>query len=233
MTETEAVCFDLDDTLCLSTQSDEEIHATVFERAGVEPLFTLEDIRAVDADEVETAESSAEFYANLYRATLARRSTDRDPDPSLLAELGEITAEVVDETDVSLRQGAREAVEYASDRYEVGLITNGDERTQKAKLQTLGITDAFDVTVFCDPNDGIQPKPAREPFRRALSELSASPETTLYVGDTHGTDIVGAHEAGLRSVWVPPNRPDDTRPRSPDPAPTHRLASLSELRELL
>lgn len=229
MSTIEAVCFDLDSTLCTSNQSDSEIHREVFERAGIDPLFTPADIRAVDTDDVETAESRPEFYTNLYRATVAELSADVDAEPSLLVELGEITADVVDETDVSFRSGAREALRYADDRYEVGLITNGGEKTQTAKLETLGISDAFDVTVFCDPSAGVDPKPAQDPFEMALSELSASAETTVYVGDSHSSDVVGAHEAGFQSVWVPPNRPHDEHPSDPDPAPTYRLESMTEL----
>jgi hypothetical protein len=40
MSPPEAICFDLDSTLCLSTQSDHKIHAQVFEQAGIEPLFS-------------------------------------------------------------------------------------------------------------------------------------------------------------------------------------------------
>lgn len=233
MSDVDAVCFDLDSTLCVSNQSDSEIHRDVFERAGIDPIFTPADIRAVDSADVETAETDAEFYANLYRATVSNLSTDLDIDSSLLVELGEITTEVVDETDVSFRPGAEDALEYASEHYEVGLITNGGERIQTAKLETLGVADVFDVAVFCDPNRGIDPKPAREPFERALSGLSTSAETTMYIGNDHSCDVVGAHLAGLQSVWVPLSRPHETYPSAPDPAPTHRLESLAELSTVL
>lgn len=101
MLDINAVCFDLDSTLCISNQSDSIIHREVFERAGIDPLFTPAGIRAVDTADVKTAENDTEFYANLYHATLTNRSTDIDIDSSLLIELGEITPEVVDETDVS------------------------------------------------------------------------------------------------------------------------------------
>ena len=231
MTATEAVCFDLDSTICIANQSDEEIHREVFARAGIEPFFTPTDPRAVEPTEIETAESDAEFYANLYRATAKRLSAN--PDPELLAELGEITADVVDATDVSFREGAEEALAYVSERYQLGLITNGGRETQTVKLEALGIADRFDVAVFCDPDAGIDPKPAREPFETALSNLSVSPETTVFVGDSHGQDVVGAHEVGLRSVWVPPNRPHGTQPTDIEPEPTHRLDSLAELPAIL
>ena len=233
MSDIEAVCFDLDSTLCVSNQSDSEIHQEVFERVGIDPIFTPADIRAVDSADIESAENDAEFYTNLYRATVSNLSTDLNHDPSLFRELGEITTEIVDETDVSFRPGSEDALDYARKHYEVGLITNGGERTQTAKLETLGVADVFDVAVFCDPNQGIDPKPAQEPFRRALSELSTSAETTIYIGNDHSCDVVGAHLTGLQSVWVPMNRPHETYPSAPEPAPTYQLESLAELSTII
>lgn len=231
MSTTEAVFFDLDDTLCVSNQSDEDIYREVFERAGIEPFFTLSDVRSVDSAEIETAESDVEFYRNLYRATVRELPTDLDSE--LLTELAEVTVAVIDHTDVSFRAGAEEALRYASDQYEMGLITNGGRQTQTAKLETLGIDDVFDTMVFCDPSVGIDPKPAQEPFQRALSSLSVSATSSIYVGDDHSADIVGAQEAGLNTVWVPPEHNRETRQNDPEPKPTHVLDSLSELPTVL
>ena len=227
----EAVCFDLDSTLCIHNQSDEEIHEAVFDLSGIEPLFTVANVRAVDPADVETAESDAEFYTNLYKEAVRPLATD--PDSELLSELGEITTDVIDESDVSFRQGAKQALDCARAHYSVGLITNGGETTQHTKLETLGITDLFDVIVYCHPAAGIDPKPAAKPFEKALSELDVSPESTVHIGDNHRSDVVGAHRMGMQSVWVPPERPHDTYPENPVPAPTHRLESLSELATLL
>jgi FMN phosphatase YigB (HAD superfamily) len=229
-----ALCFDLDSTLCVSTQSDHEIHEAVFERAGIEPLFSPGDVRAVDSTEVTPAESDAEFYTNLYRATVQQLSSMPAVDQAVLDELGQITSEVVDETAVSFRAGAESALAYACNHYdEVGLITNGSRETQTAKLQQLGIESVFDVRVFCDPSAGIDPKPAVEPFELALSELDAVAGQTVYVGDSHSADVVGAHEAGLQSVWVPPDRSHESLPRDPEPIPTHHLDSLADLPTVL
>jgi putative hydrolase of the HAD superfamily len=233
MSPPKSVCFDLDSTLCLSTQSDHEIHEAVFERAGIEPLFSPGDVRAVDATTLDAAESDTEFYTNLYRAAV-QRSTERYIEESLLADLAEITTDIVDETAVQFREGAESALDYAREHYdEVGLITNGDEQTQTAKLGTLGIDGDFDVTVFCDPAEGIQPKPATEPFEMALSELDATAEQTVYVGDTHESDVVGAHRAGIQSVWAPVDRPHGQTLADPEPVPTYRLDSMGELPTVL
>jgi HAD superfamily hydrolase (TIGR01509 family) len=233
MSPPRSVCFDLDSTLCLSTQSDHEIHEEVFDRVGIEPLFSPGDVRAVDTTTLDAAESDTEFYTNLYRAAV-QQSTERGIEPSLLADLAEITTDVVDETAVRFREGAESALQYAREQYdEVGLITNGGEQTQTAKLETLGIDGDFDVTVFCDPSEGIRPKPATEPFELALSELNATPEQTVYIGDTHSSDVVGAHRAGLQSVWAPVDRPHEQTVADPEPVPTYRLDSIGDLPTVL
>lgn len=229
----EAVCFDLDSTLCVANQSDEEIHRAVFERAGIEPLFAPADVRAVDPGDIEVAQTVPEFYTNLYRAVLDRQPDRDGVAPGLLQELGQITADVVDETDVSLREGAMAAVESAGERYQLGLITNGSEEIQTRKLERIGLLDAFDTMVFCDPAAGIDPKPSTVPFERALRDLGTGPGATVHVGDSHGADVVGARRAGLTSVWVPHARAGSVQPATPDPAPDHQLDSLGELSTVL
>lgn len=233
MVTADAVCFDLDGTLCVQERSDREFHGAVFERAGVDPPFTPADLRAIDPDAIEPAGGIAGFFTNLYRATLREVDAGIDPGDPLVAELGKIAGELYDPTAVRFREGAEAALRHARERGEVGLITNGRRETQTAKLEALGIADAFDAAVFCDPDLGIEGKPSREPFELALADLSTDPGRTAFVGDSHAEDVVGALAAGLQSVWVPTNRPHESPPSNPEPEPTHRLASLSELRRLL
>jgi len=229
MGEYDAVCFDLDSTLSVSEQSDADIHAAVFDRVDVEPFFSPADVRAVDSTDLPTAHSDREFYEHLYRAVCA----DVNEDPVHAPALAEATLDVVDETAVRFREGAEAALSEARDRYEVGLITNGGEPTQRAKLDRLGIDGAFDATVFCDPIEGIEPKPDPAPFERALDALDARAERTLYVGDQHAPDVVGAQNVGLQTAWVPLVRHGTAHPDDPDPAPTHRLDSMAELATVL
>ena len=229
MAPIDAVCFDLDRTLCVSEQSDEDIHAAVFDRVDCEPFFTPADVHAVDTADLPAADSDVEFFEHLYRAIVG----EDHPRTEYVPELAEATADVVDPTAVRFREGARDAFAYVRDRYEVGLITNGSERRQTAKLEGLGLRDAFDVSVFCDPATGVAPKPDPVPFERATAALDAPPERSLDVGDRHAGDVVGAHGVGLQTAWVPIEEPHLEVPADPDPAPTHRLDSMAQLREIL
>jgi FMN phosphatase YigB (HAD superfamily) len=233
MSALDAVCFDLDSTLCVPELSDREFNRAVFERAGIDPLFSPRELRSVDPGEVPSVDSIEALFTELYRATLRKHDLGVDSGSPVVDDLGSIAAEVDDETGVRFRDGAREALDFARDRHRVGLVTNGRPVTQEEKLQTLGIAEELDATVYCCPAAGVPSKPATDPFGVVLSELSVSPENAVMVGDSHPEDVVGAHRAGLRSVWTPVDRPHEDLPTDPDPEPTHRVDSPSELPDVL
>lgn len=233
MPSIDAICFDLDDTLCVPEWSDHEFHNKVFERTNIDPKFSPRDLRAIDPDEIEPAENITEFYTNLYRATIRNIDTEINPDSPLIEELGKQAGDLYDPTAVKFREGAKELLEYVGEHYQIGLITNGKRETQRTKLQKLGLTERFDTTVICGPSQGIDGKPALEPFEMALADLSTSADKTIHVGDSHGEDIIGANKAGIKSVWVPMNRSHEEVTSEPDPAPTYRVKSLTELHTII
>jgi HAD superfamily hydrolase (TIGR01549 family) len=227
MTEYDAVVFDLDSTLCVADQDDRDIHDAIFERVGREQCFEPADLYAVDVTSLPDVESDREHYANLYGA--AAEEAGADPDEGLLDALAEATLDVYDSTLVSFREGAHEALTDASERYAVGLLTNGTEDTQGTKLGRLGIEDAFDATVFCGAGTDYPSKPDPEPFEAVLDGLGVAPAKAVYVGDRLDGDVAGAHNAGMDSVWVPTGE----APPDPDPEPTYRLDSPAELPSVL
>ena len=73
-------------------------------------------------------------------------------------------------------------------------------------------------------------KPEPLIFREACGRLSVEPASVVMVGDTPGTDIVGARRLGMRTVWV--NREAAMWPRDLEP-PDAVIADLRELASLL
>lgn len=220
----ETVVFDLDTTLCLNTQSDEEIHDTVFEHAGMEPPFSVDDVQRVDPADLPNVESDRAFYEHLYQTV-----TD-DLTETEYRELAETTLEVIDETDVEFRGGAREALEFTRERYDdLGLLTFGDPEVQTAKLDRLGIRALFDSVVVCGPKTEVPGKPDAEAFHTVLDNLDATPGTSIYIGDSLRGDIAGANGVGMYSAWVA----DGDAPADPEPEPTYVLESPAELRTIL
>lgn len=188
------VLFDLDGTICEQLQPTDERLAGAFKRAGIEPFFGVKDMRRQMA-EID-ANSAHEFRQKLFR--LLAREKDR-----AMSVADDLVAayEEPDPTNVQFRSGAGETLETIAADYRVGLVTNGGQDIQQTKLETLGIADSFEVTVFSEP--GRPAKPATEPFEQALSTLDVLAQDAVHVGDSIGSDVAGAHAAGLRSVWIP------------------------------
>lgn len=214
----DAICFDLDSTLCESTQDAATLLESTFERAGLEPFCAPADLRAA-VPSLPTAETDREFYENLFAAVADRP----DADPAVSSALATAYLELQDPTAVEFRPGAAAALEYARERGSVGLITNGGRPTQTRKLESLGIADAFDVRVFTEPSAGIHPKPSAAPFEYALAELEATPDATIHVGDSLHADIAGANAMGIDSAWIDLGH---DRPGDGGHEPTYELSSL-------
>ncbi|WP_339104621.1 HAD family hydrolase [Haloterrigena salinisoli] len=226
----DAICFDLDSTLCEPTRDAGAVLETAFERAGIDPFCAPADLRAA-VPALPTAETDREFYENLF-AEVARRTAGVDP--SVAPTLAAAYLETQDPTAVRFRPGAKAALERARDLGPVGLITNGGRPTQTQKLEALGIADAFDVSVFTEPSAGIYPKPDAAPFEHALSELDVAPDAAIHVGDSIHADVAGANAMGLDSAWVDPGHDEygaggDAREHEP----TYELSTLEALETVL
>ncbi len=105
-----------------------------------------------------------------------------------------------------------------------GLVTNGGPDTQSPKVDALGVRDPFDTVVLAGYDTPAKPDP--KPFERAMKTLETTPERTVHVGNSLTSDVVGAHAAGIRSVWIPDG--DETIPSS-GVDPDHTLDSIREL----
>jgi putative hydrolase of the HAD superfamily len=128
----------------------------------------------------------------------ALRSHDID-DPELAAELAETFPRlrsrkhfVYPDTVQTLKQ--------LSGTYSLGLLSNGAPDLQRTKLAGSGLSCYFDqVLISGEVGFG---KPDPRVFRMILSRLGSTAEETLMIGDRLSTDVQGAHNAGIRAVWV-------------------------------
>lgn len=82
----------------------------------------------------------------------------------------------------------------------LGIITNGDEAFQQAKLARMELAGRFEHVV-ASGTVGIT-KPDPRIFELACGLFGVTLSEALYVGDRLGTDAVGARDAGLRGVWL-------------------------------
>lgn len=183
----EAICFELDGTLCTETQP------------------------SADALEIETDASAAGERRRYPDDQRDKTDPAVDGDWAVANE----SAAIRDRRSVAPVPGAKAVLETLSDEYRLGIVTNGAPALQRAKLEAAGL-DGYVETVVCGGYE-TPAKPAPEPFDVALETLDSRPEWTVYVGNSLSPDIAGARAAGLRSVWIPrtgtesvPEQPEST-----------------------
>lgn len=112
---------------------------------------------------------------------------------------------------------------WLAKHFTVIAITNGN-----ADLHAIGIANLFD-DIITAVGVGFA-KPARPIFDAAIERTGVSPQQVLHVGDHAESDVQGAREAGMRTVWV--NRKAAYWPRHLD-APDATVIDISGVRALL
>ena len=217
-TPIETVVFDLDDTICEYRRSGAEILSLAFESADVEPFFTIEEYGPI-ADELVTDSDSV---VENRRRSFARLAERAGRDPQIGRAVADAYAAERDPTNVQWVPGAEAALDHLDDSYDLVLVTNGGPREQRAKLRELGIVDRFEAVVYAGYDTA--PKPEPEPLERALDAVGTPPTRAVNVGDSLRLDVLGAHNAGLRSVWL-----DQSEGMTPEPVPDYRIESMREL----
>ena len=114
-----------------------------------------------------------------------------------------------------------EVLEYCANRYEMSLITNGFETTQRLKLQYSGISKYFTHLITSEKSNSVKPHP--DIFTFALKISNASAANSIMVGDAVDIDILCAINAGWDTVYFnPANLPHRHKP-------TYEITSLKEL----
>jgi putative hydrolase of the HAD superfamily len=94
----------------------------------------------------------------------------------------------------------REQLALLSARVPVAIVTDGDPRIQRQKLQSLALTP--DVVVCSDALGRAYRKPHALPYLRALALLGVSATAAVFVGDRPATDLAGAQAVGMRTIRV-------------------------------
>ena len=85
-------------------------------------------------------------------------------------------------------------------RHRLGVVSNGQSRQQRSKLERMGISERFDHVVISEDCGFAKPSP--EIFLRACALFDEQPQRVLYVGDMYDLDAAAARQAGLAGVWL-------------------------------
>ncbi len=104
----------------------------------------------------------------------------------------------------ALMPNAIEILDYLHPRYPMTIVTNGFDEIQSTKLDSSGITPYF-KSIVTSARAGHK-KPAKEIFEFAMAESGFESHETLMIGDNLLTDIGGARNASLDTVFYNPNK---------------------------
>ena len=105
-----------------------------------------------------------------------------------------------------LMDGALEFVKRLKDEIEgakLYIITNGATVNAKGRIESTGLNNFIDG-LFVSEDMGVS-KPAAEYFDIVLKKIGAPKESCIVVGDSLSSDMLGAKNAGLSSVWFMPS----------------------------
>ncbi|MFC4544664.1 HAD family hydrolase [Halosolutus amylolyticus] len=190
---TTAVYFDLDGTLCsYAVPFEEQFESTVAPYG--EPSEAAYDAyvdRLLDA--LDSCES--EPYRRAFEAVTDRIPLDVTPE-TLAREYCEVEREAS-----VVSADTRRVLDRVAKTAPIGILTNGDDRQQRSKLEHHGLAEAVDEVIVSNGVD--VRKPDRRIFDLAKARLPA--DDYVYVGDSYEEDVLGARQAGFRTVYVTAN----------------------------
>ncbi len=191
----DAVLFDLDGTLCRRTQDTQEMYEQAFAHIGETPFGDPPALWAALEGPPDHDDIVGYFGAGFARVAAQYEHPGVD-----VLELGRSLVASIDNSAVAFTSGAETALEHAAAAGKIGIVTNGPETRQRQKLDALGITHRFDTLVYAAELP--RSKPHTVPFDRAVESLETARDKTLYVGNSLGYDVAGAHNAGLPVAWL-------------------------------
>lgn len=191
MTQVDVIVFDLDDTLF------------------PERDFVLGGFRAV-SDWLQQHWGVTGFFEAawaLFNTGTRDRIFDRTLDrfdipytPDLIRRLVQIYRDHSPE--LMLFPDAQWALDFYCPQRKLGLITNGYLRTQKNKVQALGIADRFDALLYCDQFGREHWKPSPLAYQKLMESLSCDGAACVYIGDHAEKDFIAPKQLGWHTIRI-------------------------------
>jgi putative hydrolase of the HAD superfamily len=111
-------------------------------------------------------------------------------------------------------------------RLRISVVTNGLLKTQQEKIVACKLEGFIDFLLTSE-EVGVK-KPDPRLFLLALEKAKTRREDAVVIGDSWTLDVLGAQQAGIRSLWL--NRGQES---CPDPRLTTELAAFEPLEHTL
>jgi len=217
-----ALFLDMDETLCdtpgandqakqLMAQEIEMLYGAVlngqdFAEAYVTGIYRewTDSQRARYMPIIEQQNEEA-FRVQLIRDLLAERAVDNISDETAQALQDKFDNDRIEAFD--FYPGIKEWLAEARKLFTLVVITNGPEFSQIPKLERVNMTSHVDHVIIGGQEPEEKPYPSI--FNKALKLANCEAHETIHVGDSLASDIAGAHNSGITSVWIQHQRPLD------------------------
>jgi putative hydrolase of the HAD superfamily len=231
---TEAIIFDLDDTILAYGVAGDVWQSICLENArlidGVDEYTLLDALNKARETYWADPERHRRGRLNLLKA---RRELVELAFSNLGIDNLDIAHKIADtystirEERAKLFPGSIETLEHlkASGK-RMALITNGASDMQRAKIERYRLAQYFD-NILIEGEFGAG-KPDKSVFVHTLTVLGISPEEAWMVGDDLDRDIAGAQSVGIYTVWV--DWKNEGLPKSTQVIPDKTVTSISELK---
>jgi len=150
-----------------------------------------------------------------------------DPSPEFCLQISDAFLDLC-ATKPGTIEGAKELVEYLKNKgYRLHICSNGFHEVQYRKLKSCGLLDYFDSINLSE--DAGSNKPSAKFFDYACKQSGADKKCTVMIGDNYITDILGAKNYGLDTIFYN-GHPENFI--SPGEA-THEITHLLDIKNIL
>ena len=220
MSKTQAIIFDLDDTLYVEEDyvrsGFQFVSEFIARRYNRDSLFCFETIWDLHERGVR---------GNTFDLWLSCLGIDHSV-PELVSLYRNHTPQVTP------LDGVQELLHSLRGEFLLGLITDGYQHVQQKKIKALCLSDHFDAIVISDALGRQNWKPAPLPYRRALSTMNIEPSQAVYVGDNPAKDFLGARGVGMKSIRFRHSRGQHFKkePKTSQHEPDMEIVDLHEVR---
>ena len=195
--------FDVDNTLLNFDASEEEAFKSLLLHFGIEPKDSLlQEYHQINRSCWELFEEGKmekeEVLLRRFEIFFSRHNCQADG-----KEAEAFYRERLGDSAI-LIPGALELCRDLSRKYDLYVVTNGVEATQRNRLKLSGL-DRFMKDIFVSEDAGSQ-KPQKEYFDYCFSRIpDANPRRMLFIGDSPASDIKGGMAAGTYTCWYNPD----------------------------
>ncbi|MHA2182698.1 MAG: HAD family hydrolase, partial [Promethearchaeota archaeon] len=129
-----------------------------------------------------------------------------------------------------LKIGVKKTLEVLAPDYNIGLISNTGVtpgKTISKVLEEYNLLQFFDVTVYSDETGLFKPHPKM--FEIPLNKLKVKSEHAIHIGDMLETDVKGAQDFNMKTIWLN----DKGSPRSTEILPDYEIKQISEAIQII